>query len=43
MKNILPIFVIVTIALTGCVTAKEPGESPMWEVSPVNYLYDKRS
>ncbi len=43
MKNILPIFVIITIALTGCVTAKEPGESPKWEVSPVNYLYDKQS
>lgn len=43
MKNIFPIFVIVIITLTGCVSAKEPRESPLWEVSPVNYLYDKQT
>ncbi|MBK7443862.1 MAG: DUF4349 domain-containing protein [Chitinophagales bacterium] len=43
MKNIFPIFVILIITLTGCVTAKEPQESPMWEVNPLNYLNDKQT
>ena len=40
MKNILPIFVIVTIALTGCESSRYAKSDPLWTVNELTYKYD---
>lgn len=41
MKNILPIFVIVIIALTGCESSRFAKNDPLWVVNPLTYKYDE--